>query len=241
MIEVDLIKKHGKKALGMEEHGHRKQTWRQRLPEILLEIGIIVFAVTLSIQLHAWHERALDREAERHFLVGLRTDLQNDLRELRNDSISYVRTKRNFKYLLSINPATTHLDSIKRRTFGLYNRTNLVPNISRFEGFKSSGRLTVIQDDELLNAILDYYQEMIPILLSLTNDFTAYKVERIQTYLEDHVTYSDSNLPSIISSDRMKRSLSKENQITEIIEKYHEVMQESRDIIKMIDKSLGAK
>jgi len=88
MIEIDLITRHGKKALSMEE-AHPKG-WRHRLPEILLEIGIIVFAITLFFQLHAWHEHSLEQAEGRQFLIGLRSDLQSDLNELRADSLAYV-------------------------------------------------------------------------------------------------------------------------------------------------------
>jgi len=86
MIEVDLITKHGKKALGMSEHVPQPHSWRTRLNEILLEIGIIVFVISLSIWLHSWQEHRHDRARERQFIVGLRQGLAEGLREMAVDS-----------------------------------------------------------------------------------------------------------------------------------------------------------
>jgi len=238
MIEVDLVKKHGKKALGMEEHGYSKQTWRQRLPDILLEIGIIVFAITLSIQLHNWHEHSLDREQERRFLAGLRTDLKSDLNELRLDSLAYVQLLQGYHYFRTLTPQTMNADSIHKYQWTLYNSTNLLPNTSRFEGLKSSGKLGVIEDEDLLNDILDNYQELIPGLVRMTLGFTNYKEQNIQRYLDEHLQASSNNFLAVMQSDPMLNYLNKDVDVHEIVNRYHLVLQQNRKIITHINEVL---
>jgi len=97
----------------MAEHGHAHTTWRERVPEILLEIGIIVFAILLSIQLHNWHEHSLDREAEHRFLVGLRQDLLQDVQEMRNDSLSYLEQLRGHRYFHTLTTQSLSQDSLR--------------------------------------------------------------------------------------------------------------------------------
>lgn len=239
MIEVDLIKKHGKKVLGMAEHNHQKQTWRQRLPEILLEIGIIVFAIMLSIQLHAWHEHALDKQAEREFLTGLKTDLQNDLKELGRDSLTYVQMRQGFRYFAHLTPQNANKDTIEYASGVFYTLTQLIPNNSRFEGFKSAGKLTVIEDKELLNNILDLYQEFIPGLLEATQDYSLFIRDQLRPYLDEHLNSTDSNLVTVVAAERMKRYLQQGQSVDHILYRYHATMQQSRRIIKKIDQTLA--
>ncbi|WP_201979482.1 hypothetical protein [Hymenobacter rubidus] len=240
MIEVDLITKHGKKALGMEESHSAAKGWRHRLPEILLEIGIIVFAVTLSIQLHAWHEHSVERAEERKFLTGLRTDLRGDLTELRLDSLAYAQLLDGFRYFRTLTPQTLSVDTVHRYQWTLYNSTNLLPNTSRFEGLKSAGKLGVIEDDELLNDILDNYQELVPGLVRMTLGFTAYKEQNIQRYLDEHLQASGNNFMAVMQSDPMRNYLNKEVGVHEIIHKYHLVMAQNRKIIRKINSQLAS-
>lgn len=239
MIEIDLITKHGKKALGMEETHAAPKGWRHRLPEILLEIGIIVFAITLSIQLHAWHEHSAERAEERRFLTGLRSDLSGDLHELHNDSLAYAQLVQGYRYFRSLTPQTYSADSLGKYEWTLYNSTNLLPNSSRFEGFKSAGKLALIEDDALLNDILDNYQELIPQLVRMTQDFTQYKENNIQRYLDEHLQRSGSNFVAVMQSDPMYNYLNKQLAVHFITDRYHQVLQQNRKIIREIDAHLA--
>ncbi|MCC3153833.1 hypothetical protein Q3A66_12970 [Hymenobacter sp. BT770] len=235
MIEVDLITKHGKKALGMEEAHEKDKGWRHRLPEILLEIGIIVFAITLSIQLHAWHEHSVERAEERKFLTGLRADLTSDLAELHNDSLSYARVLRGYRYFRTLSSQTADSDSLRNYQWTLRSETNLLPNSSRFEGLKSAGKLGIIENDELLSAILENYQESIPGLVGETRSFSQYKASTIQKYLDEHLQRSGDNFAAVMQSDQMYNYLSKDNEIMSIMQRYHGVLQGTRKLIREIE------
>ncbi|MBO2009555.1 hypothetical protein [Hymenobacter negativus] len=235
MIEVDLIAKHGKKALGMEESHSANKGWRHRLPEILLEIGIIVFAITLSIQLHAWHEHSVEQAEERKFLTGLRADLTSDLKELRNDSLTYARVLKGYQYFRTMTAKTLNVDSVHHYQWTLFNNTNLLPNSSRFEGLKSAGKLGIIENDELLNDIMDNYQERVPSLVSETRAFSDYKARTILTYLDEHLQRSGDNFLAVMQSDQMYNYLNKEPALRDIMLRYHGVLQHTRQLIHEID------
>lgn len=238
MIEVDLIKKHGKKALGLEEHSPHKLSWRQRLPEILLEIGIIVFAVTLSIQLHAWHEHSLDRARERKFLSGLRQDLRQDLQELGKDSAAYVKQLRGFRYFRGLTAQTAQPDSFRYYKQTLRSATVFLPNDSQFEGLKASGKLDIIDDEELLGGILDHYQELIPKVVGNAQVYVQYKRQNLTPYVDEHLQPNGSNLVPLMASGPMQNYLDQELVLRYIVGNYHEAMQHSRLIINKIDRRL---
>ena len=65
------------KAVKNTEH-----TLGDKVKEIIIEIFIIVFAVTLSIGLHGWSEHRHQQEEVSVFLVNLKNDLQNDIKNI---------------------------------------------------------------------------------------------------------------------------------------------------------------
>ena len=70
-----------------------EKNWLHKLKEILIEIFIIVFAVTLSIWFHNWSDSLHEHKEEREFLRGLKTDLQAFVYEFENGSSGPVVTK----------------------------------------------------------------------------------------------------------------------------------------------------
>ncbi len=64
--------------------------WLHKLKEVLIEIAIIVFAVTLSIWFHNWSDSQHEHREEREFLRGMKTDIQADLENARGDSAFYA-------------------------------------------------------------------------------------------------------------------------------------------------------
>jgi hypothetical protein len=65
-------------------------SWLHKLKEVLIEIFIIVFAVSLSIWFHNWSDSLHERREEREFLKGMKGDIQADLNVIRG-----LRTYRN--------------------------------------------------------------------------------------------------------------------------------------------------
>src|ERR1700761_4706533 len=98
MADQEVIK-HVEHAI---EVARSKKPWTHKLQEIVLEIVIIVFAVSLSIWLHNWSESRKDREEEREFLVGLKQDLQADSAEMSGDRASFEQGLKGIAYLQQV-------------------------------------------------------------------------------------------------------------------------------------------
>jgi hypothetical protein len=82
MADEEIVMKHTKAAY--EALKTRETNWKHKLKEILLEIIIIVFAVSVSIWFHNRSERLKDRAEEKKFLASLKKDLQEDKNEMIN-------------------------------------------------------------------------------------------------------------------------------------------------------------
>ena len=147
------------KAIKNNEHGF----W-EKVREIAIEIGIIVFAVTLSIWLHSWSDHRQEQKETREFLRGLKSDLAKDLRELQENKASFAWVDSNFQFLRRLS-GSRQIDTASDHLITHYLDFSLTvshANVGRYDGFKSSGKIGTIEDDSLKQAILEYYQQTIP-------------------------------------------------------------------------------
>src|SRR5258708_831768 len=105
MAEEEMVMKHTKAAYDALKTP--KMNWKHKLKEILLEIVIIVFAVSISIWFHNWSERLKDRKEEKEFLTSLKKDLQDDKNEMINDRSGFIQVLQGIYYFQMIGKGLT--------------------------------------------------------------------------------------------------------------------------------------
>ena len=74
----------------------------EKVKEIAVEILIIVFAITVSIWFHNLSEKRHLRKEEKEFLVGLKEDLENDIKEMENDKLANLNQEAGFKAISKV-------------------------------------------------------------------------------------------------------------------------------------------
>jgi hypothetical protein len=239
MAEQEVVK-HTKKVYEVWKDG--EQSWWHKLKELLLEIAIIVFAVTISIWFHDLSEKRHKQHDVKEFLAGLKTDLQRDIIELQSDRRGYVRTAKALAYINGIRfQDQLNIDSVNFYGTWFYNEVGFVPNDGRFEGFKSSGKIGDIEDTELQNDIMDLYQEDISSLLSSTNFFSQRKGKLVDFLTKNIKQQSDStsNLSTILAVDEARNICHNLFFTPQIIQGYDSCIAKSKKIIEAIDKKYG--
>src|SRR5215510_6076390 len=97
MAEQEVIK-HTKKIFGVWKTN--SPLWH-KISELLLEIFIIVFAVTVSIYFHDRSELRHQRHETKEFLLGLKQDLTTDIEEMNQDKSSFLQSKKAFNYIIT--------------------------------------------------------------------------------------------------------------------------------------------
>jgi hypothetical protein len=91
-----------------------EKNWLHKLKEILIEIFIIVFAVSLSIWFHNWSDSLHEHKEEREFLVGLQKDINADLENADSSRAFYARQIYKLQYFQHVGAGEPlNIDSLK--------------------------------------------------------------------------------------------------------------------------------
>src|SRR5215831_11612072 len=230
MAEQEVIK-HTEKVNKIW-HSKEHSIW-QKCKEFLIEIFIIVFAVTVSIWFHNRNEHANHQNDVKQFLLGLKSDLASDIIEMQSDKQSFLKQKAAFEYITSIKlNQTLNEDSLGKHKTWIFNTTGLNPNNGRFEGFKSSGRIGLIENNELQNDIMDLYQEDIVSLLVTTDSYTYAKKKLFEYVYQNTKRLSDStnNLGAILARDESENICSMLKNPKQVIERYDNCIDKAKKI-----------
>lgn len=197
----DEVVKHTKKLY--ETVKNTNSTSAEKIKEIFIEIFIIIIAVTVSVWLHSWSEHRHEQKEATEFLQGLKYDLNQDIQLLEANKSSSSNLDSNFNFMLTIKNNQIG-DPIKKATINSRLSFDLRltrPNIGRYEGFKSSGKIGTIQNDSLKESILKYYEQTIPDLVYAENYINSIQSKILDLELDksDKMSISD-----FVTSEKMQ-------------------------------------
>jgi Tfp pilus assembly protein PilO len=229
----DEIIKHTKKIYS--EVNNKKHSFKEKVKEVLTEILIIVFAVTLSIWLHSWSEERHQQKEAQTFLIGLKEDLQNDISNLENTKKTLNETQQQVSFVLHLTP--TKIDSINANHQQINSGTNFINTLvsnGRYEGFKSSGKINTIENQNLRNKILSYYQQTIPQIALVEGSYE----KLISRYLDLLMNgKEDEDINTTLLKKKTKIILSGIDNFTKYNQKsYDNAIENAKEIINEINK-----
>lgn len=181
-----------------------KHTFGEKVKEIIIEIFIIVFAVTLSISLHSWSEHKHQQEEVTVFLENLKNDLQNDVKNIDIEKEAYKKSNISYEKILAL--TTFQLDSIYKSKnkvdFPIYSHGPKM-NIGNYEGFKSSGKIGYIEDEKLKQKILNYYQIFVPAI----NEVDKYYNDFLFKCFDKMIENADKPEKELYSDPKFKKTI----------------------------------
>jgi hypothetical protein len=232
------IAKHTKKVYKVWTS--KEHSLKHKIQEFLVEIFIIIFAVSLSIWFHSASEKSHDREEAKIFLEGLKKDLIKDSEEMKNDYMSFGEQKEFYDSLITQQKGKLDTAYLNRKFWVFSNQTYLIPNISRFEALKYSGKMSLIKNDELLDEIINLYEEKMPQTVRYAQDLNKYKNNTLCEYLESHQYFLKSNRDAfykVLKTDKDLKyyPVSIARMIPQIQKSYQELIEQNEKLIKMIE------
>jgi hypothetical protein len=205
--------------------------------EIGVEIFIIVFAVSLSIWLHSINEHSKEQKEVRTFLMNIREDIKLDLGWLTTDVEDYGKEVEKYKNLIEL--ASSKSESLNRKndsiSFPMHVFMHKINN-GNYEGFKASGKIGYIENEDLKKSILNYYQQDALNIMDINDLYNQSLIKTIDAFAE----YGDKTDISRILNPRIQFKINflimlAENNIRVCKER---PIKNATDIIAKIDKEL---
>jgi hypothetical protein len=229
----DDIAKHTKNIYKV--WNNKDHSFKHKLQEIAIEIFIIVFAVTLSIWLHNWSEHRHEQQEANKFLIELKEDLSRDNEVFKNNRELAIRLDNDFRFILSLKKNKETADNI----IGPHTNIGFLSinfNTARYEGFKSSGKISTIENDELKNSILTYYQQTITDLTSKATFMNTMhgKILDATADMPDNLSMNDIFTARKVKSMYNLLEVNYKNAILE----YDERIKQNNKLIEEIDKEV---
>jgi hypothetical protein len=239
MAEDEIIKKHTQAVYASITDPGKK--WFHKLKDILQEVLIIVFAVSVSIWLHNWSEERKDRREETEFFKGLKEDLQADIKEMESDRGVLKKLIQNALYFQKVGAgASLNKDSLQEYYWIFFTQVQINPRISRFEGLKGSGKLDIIEDKKKLYNVIDLYQKIFPNIFRVNQLLNALTVDRIDPYIEDVIQFEPSgafkNPEELIRTPKMRLQIVQLLGLAyNCVKSYTNGIDKSNEILKQIE------
>ncbi|RYD52717.1 MAG: hypothetical protein EOP52_00790 [Sphingobacteriales bacterium] len=220
MAELEVIA-HLKKAIKVWRNP--QHTMWHKIKEFLLEIFIIVFAVSLSIGLHSWSEARHEQDEVRHFMQDLAQNLTYDLKEYQASLGAYQLKAQVFDAL--VRNSVPDSSQINQLYLVIHDFDSPIPSRGRYESFKYSGKLGHIHDNELSAAIVSLFEEDTRRLQNQTDFYI-----RLQTSFHDKMnellvfdsTGRASNVTTLVTTG-VNYNLSRDLMHTEEIQAAYQV------------------
>lgn len=218
----------------LKETLNTKRPFWKRIGDILFEGAIIVFAVSFAVFMERQREHSHDMKEAKVFILGLKTDLENDIKEMQEDIWGYETATKWLRYF--IDEKKLNKDSVNKQSWVLINKTHLLINQGRYEGFKASGKINTIENELLRNKILDLYEERIVGLTNSTKEHLILKEEMLKVLYRKRVNRGmpNDNLLDILKDQELRNYFFALTTTKEIMNKYKLAIKESQDIIDLI-------
>ncbi|MGZ3750997.1 MAG: hypothetical protein ACXVAU_06965 [Mucilaginibacter sp.] len=180
MSEEKIIKHAGNAVHIVKD---KSLTWKGKVRELAEEIAIIVFAVSITLALHNWNDGRNERKMEKEFLEGTRDDLKyeaniiSDVSDLTKTVAYYDKAWHQM--------STGKIDAayIDTNSYQLVNTSFLTFDNGRFEGFKSSGYLRLIENKTLLKHLTYLFTSEIPFEVNADAMFYSERRAGYNTYI----------------------------------------------------------
>ena len=239
MAEDEIIKKHTQSVYNTWIDPNKK--WFHKLKDILQEILIIVFAVSVSIWFHNWSEERKDKKQEAEFFAGLKEDLKADIKEMENDRTVLKKLIQNALYFQKVGAGMPlNTDSLQQYYWIFFTQVQINPRISRFEGLKGSGKLDIIEDKKKLYNVIDLYQKIFPNIFRINQLLNELAVNRIDPYIEDVIQFEPTgafkNPEELIRTPKMRLLMVQLAGLADnCIKSYTNGIDKSNEILKQLE------
>lgn len=125
------------------------------------EILLVVIGILIALQVNNWNQQRIERRTERAYLQRLLEEIESDLESVSRSVETNERRKKRAEFLMASksNPALIEEDPtyfIESIEYAGYTNSPVISDHT-FEEIKSSGRLSIISNEEIRTGLSKYY------------------------------------------------------------------------------------
>lgn len=133
---------------------------RERWPEYVIEIVVIIFSISISFALDEWKESQRKQELEQLYLKELARDMETDMRQLSEIITETKQIVQTVDRLTKRSQSRTqpNYDQFIKDVRFIFKRPRFVAQDATFSDLKSTGNLQTMRSFPLKNALFDYYK-----------------------------------------------------------------------------------
>ncbi|MBD2753619.1 hypothetical protein [Spirosoma validum] len=134
---------------------------RERWPEYVLEIIVIIFSITISFAFDEWKDGRHKQELEQTYLKGLYSEIQTDTSQLKEVIAETQQVIQKTIVLSGLNTQTakpTYQQFADNVRF-IFKRPRFIAEDATFSDLKSTGNMQVISSFSIKNSLFDYYKK----------------------------------------------------------------------------------
>ena len=148
---------------------------RDRIGRSLAELGIVVVGVMIALAADSWRESWVESREESQYLERLRADVSDGLAVLKNERETYRAVKAATSALMefaddnepSLNAAAV-VDLVVEATQMGFGRNEMASDVT-YREMVQSGRLNLIQNQDVRKGIVAYYRNVDLMIEALTD------------------------------------------------------------------------
>lgn len=210
------------------------------------EIILVVIGILIAVKINNWNTDQSHKKEERFYLQKLKRNIEQDTiyLNIRKDNIRNT--------LLALDSLKTQIDSSEltefpnpKITMALFGTYRFTPQTATFDNLTSSGKLDLLNNQTLVDSLFVYYNDL--------NNYTKQRNESIETYTRNTIgpylmAFDGINIgnnkairkPSDYGKDVFIRNGIdlKYHWLKGLLRDYENVYDRSKNLMKLIDKSL---
>lgn len=195
------------------------------------EIVLVVIGILLAVNINNWKQAADDAELEIKILKEIKTDLENDLGEIRNELEHYEYIQNGDSTLIAFyHSSQPFTDSLGSLVYLYEISPHFNPINGGYQLLKAKG-IDLIENNQLRLAINSYYEQSVPY-------YRKYEDERIQIILSEMVPFNNEffqleRFPTTTFWKSWKRMPFDENALKKN-QKWLAIIQKSRNLASLL-------
>jgi len=174
-------------------------TLKEKWPEYLLEILVLIIGIYGAFAVESWNENKLDNQKEQFLLAQLKSNLLSDIQSYESWMVvTDTITARNHRIITEINDPTKEKFSISL-TYPLMSLVRYDLNKTAWININSTNQLGIIQNSALIDSLISYYAIQDQQINGLFDAVEDYSRNFIGPYIMqlDRVSFSNAEAPYI--------------------------------------------